>query len=150
MTAFPASASSLAFLADQRAAGAQFWLLSPLAHVGTLQFCIWYRVGPTLQQRAASGSVVFCELCCNPHPQRKKVLGKETLVFLSSSAFVGWILMPGSELFFEHRGSPVPIHNVKRRTWNPQELKRVWRGPFVTDGWLMGRQCPSGTRRESS
>lgn len=40
MTAFPARASSLAFLADQRAAGAQFWLLSTVAHVGTLQFCM--------------------------------------------------------------------------------------------------------------
>lgn len=40
MTTFPARASSLAFLADQRAAGAQFWLLSTVARVGTLQFCM--------------------------------------------------------------------------------------------------------------
>ena len=94
---FCQSVSSLAFLADQRAAGAQFWLLSTMAHVGTLQFCMRYRLLPTQQQRTASGSVVFAELCCSPHPPKGRRFWGETLCcFFPPPVLISWI--PGCQV----------------------------------------------------
>lgn len=84
MTAFPARASSLAFFANQRAAGAQFWLLSTMAHVERCNFACDIRYCQLSSRRQLQVLWSFVSFAAALIPKGKKVLRRHTLVFLSS------------------------------------------------------------------